>query len=333
MNKSIFKYGACACAGILASGLFYKKFKDIPDLKSYSNLFRKPGDLTTNQDSIKVNFLGTTSMLISDGTTNLMIDGFVSRPSTANILFSKLKTDPFLVKQTLEKLRVNKMDAILVFHSHYDHVMDSPEFAKQTGAIVLGSESTALVCRGHNLPSAQIRVITSGQPYNFGKFKVTFVLSKHIKLPWLIEKAGLAGTITEEVIQPASFFDYKEGGTYSIIIEHPKGSLMLHSADFKEDELKGYHADTVFFSTPNIENMKPDVRNKLFKEIFEQTDSKRIIPVHWDDITLTLNKPLQPLSKLVTDFDKSMDILKEYTNSHKMSLEMLRSFEEITLFS
>jgi L-ascorbate metabolism protein UlaG (beta-lactamase superfamily) len=333
MNKNILKYGTCACAGLLASGLLYKKIKDQPDLKSYSNIFRKTGDITTNQDSIKVNFFGTTSMLISDGTTNLMIDGFVTRPSKFNILFGKIKTDRLLVKQTLNKLRVNKIEAILVFHSHYDHVMDSPEFAKQTGAVVLGSESTALVCRGENLPSEQIRVVTPQKPYNFGDFKVTFVLSKHIKLPWLVEKAGLAGTITEEVIQPASFLDYKEGGTYAIIIEHPKGSLMLHSGDFKEGELKGYNTDTVFFSTPYLETMKTDSRNKLFKEVFEQTNSKRIIPVHWDDIMQPITKPLQPLSRFATDFDKAMNILKDYTNSHKMSLEMLNGFEEVTLFS
>jgi L-ascorbate metabolism protein UlaG (beta-lactamase superfamily) len=333
MNKNILKYATCACAGLLASGLLYKKVKDRPDLKTYSDIFRNTGDLTTNEDSIKVNFFGTTSMLISDGTTNLMIDGFVTRPSKFNILFTKLKTDRLLVKQTLEKLRVTKMDAILVFHSHYDHVMDSPEFAKQTGAVVLGSESTALVCRGENLPSEQIRIVTTGQPYNFGQFKVTFVKSKHIKLPWLVEKAGLAGTINKEVIQPASFFDYKEGGTYAIIIEHPKGSLMLHSGDFKQDELKGYHVDTVFFSTPYLETMKTDLRKQLFKEVFEQTDSKRIIPVHWDDIMLPINQPLQPLSRLATDFDQAMNILKDYSKERKMSIEMLRGFEEITLFS
>lgn len=332
MNK-ILKYATCACAGILAGGLIYKKVKDYPDINSYLGICRVPGDQTTNQDSIRVNFFGTTSMLISDGITNLMIDGFVTRPSRFEILFGKIKTDRHLVKQTLEKLRINKIDAILVFHSHYDHVMDSPEFARQTGAVVLGSESTDLVCRGDNLPGSQIRVITPGQPYNFGEFKVTFVLSKHIKLPWLVEKAGLAGTITREIVQPVSFLEYKEGGTYAIIIEHPKGSLMLHSGDFNEGELNGYHADTVFFSTPYVETMETNTRKQLFKEVFEKTEAKRIIPVHWDDIMLPINQPLKPLSRAATDFDKAMDILKDYTRNRKISLEILKGFEEITLFS
>lgn len=333
MNKNILKYATCACAGILAGGLIYKKSKDTPDLKCYSHIFRKTGDQTTNQDSIKVNFFGTTSMLISDGTTNLMIDGFVTRPSKFQILFSKLKTDPYLVKQTLKTLKTEKLDAILVFHSHYDHVMDSPEFAKQTGAVVIGSQSTVLVCKGENLPESQIRLVKTEEPYIFGDFKVTFVLSKHIKLPWLVEKAGLAGTITEEISQPASFWDYKEGGTYAIIVEHPKGSIMLHSGDFREGELKGYHADTVFFSTPYLETLNNDYRNRLFKNVFEEINAKKIIPVHWDDITLPINQPLKPLSRMTTDFDKAMNILKDYTSHKNMSLEMIGGFEEITLFS
>lgn len=333
MNKNIIKYAGCACAALLTGGLIYKRTQDRPDLGRYSDVFRNPGDCTSHQDSIKVNFFGTTSLFISDGTTNLMIDGFVSRPSKFQILFGKLKTDPYLVKKTLEKFKTNKLDAIMVFHSHYDHVMDSPEFAKQSGAVVLGSKSTALVCRGEGLAENQIRIVESGKPYHFGEFKVTFILSKHIKLPWLIEKAGLAGIITEEISQPASFFDYREGGTYSILVEHPKGSLMLHSGDFKDGELKGYHADTVFFSTPYIETMKSDYRNRMFREVFEQTDARRVIPVHWDDITMPIDRPLVALSKMATDFDQSMDILKEYTKNRNMKLEMLRSFEEITLFS
>ena len=53
--------------------------------------------------------------------------------------------------------------AVIPLHAHYDHAMDAPEVARRTGALLLGSESSANVARGWGLPERQIQVAKLGQ--------------------------------------------------------------------------------------------------------------------------------------------------------------------------
>ena len=73
--------------------------------------------------------------------------------------------------------------AVFPLHSHYDHAMGAPEVAKRTGALLLGSESTANIGRGWGLPETQIRVVTDREPIVLGKFTVTPIESRHFQFP------------------------------------------------------------------------------------------------------------------------------------------------------
>lgn len=328
-------YLTCACATLLLAGaglgartLLERRGK----LSDHEGLFRH-GDPETEPGVVYASYLGTTSLLLSDGHSHVMIDGFFTRPSNKlQLFFGKLKSDRALIRQSLDRLGIQKLDAVLVFHSHYDHVMDSPEVARQTGALLVGSPSTAMVGRGDGLPESQIHVVKPGEVMKFGDFTIHFILSKHIRLPWILEKRGLTGTIEHPVTQPASLFDYKEGGTYAILVEHPRGSCMLHSGAVNDHELDGYQADTVFICTPGLDQMKPKARQHLFKEVLEKPKAQRIVPVHWDDFTQPLNRPLQPLASLASDFDTCVNLLQEQATQMDADFEFFPAWEAVRLF-
>lgn len=64
-----------------------------------------------------------------------MTDGFLSRSSLFELL--KVKPKRRIIAKNLSVLGIDKLAAVLVAHSHYDHVMDSPEVARRTGATLL----------------------------------------------------------------------------------------------------------------------------------------------------------------------------------------------------
>ena len=57
---------------------------------------------------------------------------------------------------------------------------------------------------------------------------------------------------------PAAYLDYKEGGTYSILVEHPRGTVLHQgSAGFVPGALRGRKADVVFLSVAAIDRVEP----------------------------------------------------------------------------
>jgi hypothetical protein len=53
--------------------------------------------------------------------------------------------------------------------------MDAPEVAKRTGAMLLGSESTANIGRGWGLPEEQIRVVSDRGPITLPRYEPVVV--------------------------------------------------------------------------------------------------------------------------------------------------------------
>jgi L-ascorbate metabolism protein UlaG (beta-lactamase superfamily) len=175
---------------------------------------------------------------------------------------------------------------VLVSHSHYDHAMDAGVVARLTGAPLLGSTSTAYIGRGSGVPATQLRVVRPGQALRYGPFTITFIRSKH---------AGATGgtpvgDIDQPLRPPARYLDYKQGGTYSILIEHPLGTVLHHgSAGYVAGALAGRKADVVFLGIAIRGNMQDYLR-----EVVDAVGASRVIPTHWDDFTLPLDQPLEP---------------------------------------
>lgn len=260
--------------------------------------------------SLKVTFLGTSSLYFNDGETGILIDGFFTRPGNLpQLFFGQIASDHQIVRQTLERLGITHLDAIPVFHSHYDHAMDAPEIARLTGAQILGSQSTAMIGRGAGLPERQLKVVELGREYHFGKFTLRFTESKHVPLPGLIESTGMMGEITEPLYQPASLYAYAEGITYAIEVSHPEGTSMLHSGAFLPGEFQGRKIDTLFLCTPGLPKLSEAEREQFYQEIIRAPGVKRVVPVHWDDFTRPLTEPLVPLPRFAEDLDAAMSFL------------------------
>ena len=233
-------------------------------------------------------WFGTTGVLLSDGDHAVMIDPFFTRPPG---LISMLTNQPIepneaLIKHWLDTAGVKKLDAVLVSHSHFDHAMDAGVVAKLTGAPLLGSSSTAFIGLGNGLPVTQLRIVKAGQDMKYGPFTITFLRSKHAGATG----GSPTGDITAPLVPPARYLDYKQGGTFAILVQHPRGSVLLHgSAGSLDGELAGRKADVAFLGIV----IRGDMASYLHETV-DAVGATRVIPTHWDDFTLPLDEPLKP---------------------------------------
>jgi L-ascorbate metabolism protein UlaG (beta-lactamase superfamily) len=186
-------------------------------------------------------------------------------------------------------------------HSHFDHALDSPVVAQETGALLVGSNSTANIGRGYGFPEARIRVVSGdGDTLTFGRFEVTFVKSVHYP-------NGFApGEITAPLSAPASWTDCKVGDADSLLIEHDGRTILVQgSAGFVPGALKGRTAEVVYLGIGGLESRDATYQNAYWQELVQTVGARRVIPVHWDNFFKSLDEPLTPN----LGFDKVMQFL------------------------
>jgi L-ascorbate metabolism protein UlaG (beta-lactamase superfamily) len=250
---------------------------------------------------LTVKWFGISTLLIDDGETQLLTDGFFSRPSLLDIVLKRpIAPEIETITRVLTEQKMDRLAAVIPVHSHYDHAMDSAEIAKQTNALVLGSTSTAMAARSSGLQDNKIQIVNKNQAYYFGQFKVTFFESRHAPLP---TNAGIDGTIDEVFALPAPYTAWQLGEAYSILIEHPKGDLLVQgSAGHVPGALKGLDVDAVFLGTGGLHNQLYEYQQAYIFETVTQTNPSVVYTIHHDNLFGALGNVEQ--SRLIPEYDE-----------------------------
>jgi L-ascorbate metabolism protein UlaG (beta-lactamase superfamily) len=295
---------------------------------------------TIAEDAVTVRYTGTATLVFSDGETTWMTDGWFSRPKPLQLLFGKIEPDLDAITRGLERNEVGELAAVFPLHSHYDHAMDAPEVAKRTGALLLGSESTANIGRGWRLSEAQIRVVADREPIALGKFTLTPIELRHFQFPdpKLAARALGDPEIEAPLTPPVGAFDYKVGKAYALHVAHPKGTwLILGSAGFIEGALEDYDADVVFLGIGALGSQTDAYRQPYWKESVERTHPTRVILIHWDSLTGPIEGPFTGEVRAAALLSKGDDELlrfleeKEAANPN-IDFITLPRYEPVVLF-
>src|SRR5262249_18589431 len=132
------------------------------DIEQYRKYYLSQSDEEPKNGTVTVTFLGTTTLLFDDGGTQIMTDGFFSRPPLLQVARGKLETDTKAADAALKRAKVERLKALFVAHSHYDHAFDAAYVAKKTEAKLYGSASTLNVGRGGGLGDEQMMLYDPG---------------------------------------------------------------------------------------------------------------------------------------------------------------------------
>jgi L-ascorbate metabolism protein UlaG (beta-lactamase superfamily) len=127
-----------------------------PDLGRYAKRF----DVPVATGALGVTFLGVTTLLLDDGDTAVLTDGFFSRPSLLKVGFARLSPDRTRIRAALTRAGITRLDAVAPVHTQFDHALDAPLVAAQTGAVLAGGASTANLGRGYGLAEDRLLVVT-----------------------------------------------------------------------------------------------------------------------------------------------------------------------------
>jgi L-ascorbate metabolism protein UlaG (beta-lactamase superfamily) len=302
------------------------------DVTQYRNYFIKQDDAEPKNGSVKVTFLGTTTLLFDDGETQLMIDGFFSRPSLFQVARGKIETDTKAVDAALKRAKVDRLKALFVAHSHYDHAFDVAYVIRKTGAKLYGSASTLNVGRGGSLGEEQLVLFEPEKEVKLGRFIVTVLKSKHSP-PMKGINDDLGEVIDKPLKQPASARDYKEGGSFDFVIRHGDGVvLVMPSCNYVEGGLDKVCADVLFLGTATLGSLTRELQNTFYDRTVKKVQPKLVIPIHWDNFFKPLSERLEPPGKAIDDTAAGFDFLIDRLKVDKIQFGILQGYQSATLF-
>lgn len=295
-----------------------------PDLGAYA--IRELPAAATGAPRLAATFLGVSTVLFDDGETQLLTDGFFTRPPLLATIAGEIAPDRERIAAGLQRAGIERLAAVLVVHSHYDHAMDAPEVARRTGALLVGSPSTANVARGWALPEDRIRVVTPHEPLQFGRFMVTLIPSRHLP-------HGMAmGEIAAPLVPPARATDYREGGSFSVLITHPLGRVLVQgSAGWVPEALAGQSADVVLLGIGGMGPYGEAYMSDYWREVVAAVRPRCVVPIHYDDFTRPLAGPIEPMPALVDDVGASFAFLSRRARSDGVALATLPPWQPVTL--
>ena len=275
-----------------------------PDLAAYSRYFDQP---EAGADSpLTVTWAGVTTMLVSDGSSALLTDGFFSRPSLLSVGLGRLSPALPRIDGCLHQLGIDRLDAVLPVHTHFDHAMDSAAVAARTGAKLVGGTSAAHIGRGGGLADSQLTVAVPGEPITLGAFDVTLFTGHHCP------PDRFPGTITAPVVPPVRASAYKCGEAWSTLIAH-RGSgrslLAVGSAGFVPGALAGQRAEVVYLGIGQLGLQPEKYLVDYWNGTVRMVAARRVVLTHWDDFFRPLHEPLRALPYAGDDLDVSMRVL------------------------
>ena len=288
--------GNCAAAGL-------DDYKDL-------NLAPAP-KAEAGKGGLTVMFVGVATLLFSDGETAIMTDGYFSRPAQNEL--RSISPDRAAISKSLKRAGVTSLAAVICVHSHFDHALDSPIVAMETGALLVGSSSTANIGRGYRMPEERIRTVKFGDTQTFGRFKVTFLESAHLPTGFATQ------AISAPLTTPAAATAFGQGDAYSLLIEHDGQRILVQgSAGYVPGALKGVQAGVVYLGTGGLGIRDFTYQENYWNEIVRTVGAKRVIPIHWDNFFRSLDDGLIPGA----DFPRMMDGLRDRAKRDNVDIRL-----------
>jgi L-ascorbate metabolism protein UlaG (beta-lactamase superfamily) len=287
-------------------------------------------------NQVVLKYLGTAGWEISDGTTVILIDPYLSRINgpappgggsghsvpgdTRRVLGWGDVAAPDVAAIDSH---IQRADFVLVTHTHYDHILDVPHIALKTGAAVIGTESTENVMRAYGVPEGQMITVRGGEDYQFGSFSLKVIPSIHSPLDHkhyfssATAPAGMKAPLTLEQIHP-------EGGTLAYLIRfHGHQILAFGGMNYIEREIVGLDPEVALIGAGASRKEIYDYSGRLMRDLHYPPI---VLPTHWDNFLVPYDASQQPALEALQSFIKEIAAA-----SPKTKVIVPKYFEKILL--
>ncbi len=244
----------------------------------------------TTAGDIRLTYLGQAGYEITDGKTVVLVDPVISmiklRRDTkpggidmARELSSILTPDTEAIDA-----KIKRADYILITHGHYDHALDAGYISNQTGAVIVGHETTANIVRAYDVPNKKLLIVRGGEDFDFGAFSLKVIPSLHTAISHKFYYSDplasqLGGYAPKGLKAPLHASDFAEGGDLMYLLRMAGHQvLIMGSMNYIEREVEGLRPDIALVGAlPNRHEIY-DYTGRLMRALGHPAT---VFPTHW----------------------------------------------------
>jgi L-ascorbate metabolism protein UlaG (beta-lactamase superfamily) len=257
-------------------------------------------------NAVRVRWLGTAGFAIEHDGHTLLVDPYLTRASLARCVATRLVPDEGVIARHVERA-----DAIVAGHTHFDHVLDVPAIARRTGARVFGSRSAAALCLASGVERDRVEVVerdAGGSPVerDVGPFHLRFVPSAHSA--FMLGRVPLPGEIADCTDVPMRTTGYKCGAVFGVEIR-VAGRTVYHlgSAEIVDANVAVKNVDLLLLCVAGW-----TASRDLPERIGRRVAPGAVLLSHWDDFLRPLAAPVRALpamqmARLVERLTRAVD--------------------------
>lgn len=256
------------------------------------------------EHQLQVKYLGAGGFLLQHGKDVILTAPFFSNPGMLRVLFWSIHADPERINAFLPP--VEEVKAILVGHSHYDHLMDIPYIAyeRAPSSIIYGSHTVKNILSAV-LPPERLIALDQGEGDPCGlaggwvcvkgtRIRILATTSEHA--PHVCLLGGCIKVFQGDVMQPLvrlpqTAWQWKEGPTFAYLIDFLDENNVVQFRVHYQDAASGFpkgaplvspHADPKPVDVAILCVPGADYVNNYPHGIVSYLQPRYVILAHWE---------------------------------------------------
>jgi L-ascorbate metabolism protein UlaG (beta-lactamase superfamily) len=275
--------------------------------------------LGDGQPGLRIRYLGSGGLSIRDARESILTAPFFSNPGLGRVLFMKIAPDPERLPAWIDDV-TRDARAILVGHSHYDHLMDLPLLAERlpAGAVIYGSETAAHILAASPLSGVAVESLNdragtsekAGPWIRAGNGSFRFMAIRSDHAPHVGKIRLYDGSYTADLEEPPRHArDYVLGLPMSFVIDHLDPET--GAPDFRIFYQDAATSAPVGFPPPLGDGRGFDLAvlcvasyykvDDYPEGIIERTRPRALLLLHWEDFFRPQSKPIRPVRSTPVD--------------------------------
>jgi L-ascorbate metabolism protein UlaG (beta-lactamase superfamily) len=236
-------------------------------------------------NAIRVTYLGVNGYQFETAGHALLVDPYFTRVGFwSAALNQRIESDPDRVTEGLKHVR-SHVDAVLITHAHFDHLLDAPEIMRGTHARLIAGPTAIRLAESLGISASGCETVKSGSMRQIGPWRIRVFAAQHDRL---LGKVPFAGKLRSS--KPTKPSEWVVGEPLAFLIEAAGKRIYIDSGGVPgAPPAVGIHDVGHGKSVPWRIDLAilgvalPDSRSR-FAEVVRQLKPRYILPSHQDDM-------------------------------------------------
>jgi L-ascorbate metabolism protein UlaG (beta-lactamase superfamily) len=225
---------------------------------------------------VRVTYVGTNGYLLETSDSATLIDPYFSRIGLAAVA-SNSPIEPSITRIRSGMDRLPKdIDAILVTHGHFDHLLDVPEIARRTGAPIIASPTSCHLAQAAGISASNTLPVRAGDFLERGGVRVYALPTVHDRIFGVMPFPGVRAAVPQAPRRPS---DWVCGEPLAFLVEIGGKRIYVDSGGTVA-ALPAITAGPVDLAILGV--YLPDSRKRLLPAL-RRLRPRFILPSHQDD--------------------------------------------------